>query len=808
LALLLGGTGSGQPPSAPDGKTPPATKTARTDRDGDPLPDGAIARLGAYRLRQGRAVTAVVFSRDGKTVISGATPSEYPGRAEETIRVWDVSTGKRIRQFGQQDWGPSALALSSDGKMLASVANGAPVHLWEPASGKFLGWLGDDDERAWDTSWSLAFSPDGKLLAVCKGGVCIWDVQTGKMVRRLDGVEPPEAVAWSPDGKWLAVGDHLTRLCLFDAATGKQLLRLTDTYSELAFSPDSRSLAAATSDGSAKLWEVPSGKLLQAWETGYLYERRSLAFSPDGSKLAVGGYAEIRVRDVARGKHLRMLTIAAQTATPWRAPVNSLAWSPDGKMLASGGEDGRVRLWDVATGQELFPGQGNDTAPRALAYSPDGRLLASADDGTLRLWDPMTGALLRALPQASTTSLAFSADGKGLIAGSRDGTVRLRDAATGKEISCVKGDAASRSVVLSPDGKVIATIGEHGNITRLWRSDTGKTVWRIEGDGSTNGMAGYIALSPDGNLLAVGGVEQDVTLYDIRTGKETCACERTAGSTCLAFSPDGRTLVSGCDRGAVYFRDVATGKETQPPLEQGGEAPLLGGVLCLCFSPDGRVLATGGRDRTVRLWELATRREIRRFAGHEETVTRLAFAPDGRTLASGGNDQLVLVWDRTGLLERGQLPVRAVDAEALVRLWDRLGDPDPAKAEPAVWALVAAPTQSVLFLAGRLRPVAPERLKQVPRWLADLDSDVFVVRERATRELAELGAAAEDALRQAQKRPPSPEVRQRVSGLPERLQKRVGSPEWLREMRSRLVLEQIGTPEARDVLGAPYRGAP
>jgi len=775
---------------------PPVAAPAPAGPLGDVLPPGVLARMGIPRFRHLRGVTAVAFSPDGKTLASGTG-----GPGDQTISLWEAETGKEIRALKHPGWIWSVV-FSPDGKILASAGGDHTVLLWDTGTGQKLRTLVGHN---WQVR-SLAFSPDGKTLASASDDTTIrlWEIDTGKEIGVLQRHQGEVlSVAYSPDGKTLASGSEDKTVRLWETATGKELHTLKGhdwRISSVAFSRDSKMVASGSADTTVRLWDAATGKQIRSFKDvqGSAGSVSSVAFSPDGETLASAGLSSpdnIRLWQVATGKVVR--------AIKWDG-VTAITFSPDGKTLAAGTNHWTIGLWDAATGKEVRPPKGHALGIQAVAFSPDGKTLASGStDMTVRLWEAATGKEIRALEghTSAICSVAFSPDGKTLASASADMTVRLWDTATGQASRTLRGPkGAIVSVAFSPDGKSLG-LGSSDGTVRLLDAASTKEILSLQGQ---HGTVHAVAFSADGKTLAAGS-GNTLRLWQATTGKELRTIkgsEPLPGNfggfsivpqiSSVAFSPDGMVIAAANHDGKLRLWELATGKEIRS----------LVGRDCAAFSPDGKTLASGS-GMTLHLWDALTGKEIRTFNGHKGGISSVSFSPDGKTLASGSSDTTALVWQMPGH-ERGLLANPS--QETLDSWWSRLASDDVPQAHAAIAALVQSPQASVPFLKERVRPVVPADAERLEQLLAGLKSDQFEVRQKVSHELEQLGDLAEPMLRGVLNGMPSLEVRQRVDALLDKLQNLSG--ERLRLWRVIRVLEAIGTPETQAVLKTLSAGAP
>jgi WD40 repeat protein len=811
--LLLAAVVGGSPPA----KQKP--RRARTDNYGDPLPPGALARLGTVRLRHPGTIIAVTYSPDGKLLASGGW--------DKVVRLWDSKTGKQVRTLsGLRGTAVRSLSFSPDGKILAAGVWDDVVRIWDVASGRQVRQLGKKTE---DLCW-LAFSPDGKTLAVSSHDtVRLWETAGWRERKPLQAKGGRvQAVAFSADGKYLLGGEVGGVSSWNLAAGGVRVFHLgKGTYCAAISRNGDKVAASGSRGGGVVLWDGHTGKELQRFH-GPPRRRReggatAVQFSPDGKTLAASGWdGFVLIWDVRSGKLLHQF--GRGEADFWH-----VAFAPGGKVLACAAERA-VRLWDTATGKELLLPGAPCRAIESVTFTPDGKHIAWGEGNLVRFTDVVSLKEVRRFQsdQETVSRIVFAPDGKTFATEDGGRTVRLWETATGRSFRAwvnaliVKSDVggeAREPLRVTPDLKriIIWHTPEYdwseGGITEedlgvaVKEAGTGKLVLNFR---RAEGGFGVVDVSPAGNLLALAargrisnGSElasrlltdgQTILLHDATTGKELC---RLKGPRAVVkrvrFSPDGRALLAACENGDLCVWELASARER---LRLNPHAGKSFGMTC---SADGQLVATWAGEGPVCLWDLATGQKLKALDGHRGGVCQAAFSPDGSLLATAGKDATGLLWDLSGL--RGKTRPRPIHlaAKDLDRLTVELGSPDAAVAWRAILKLEAAGRQALPYLEQRLRAKRPNA-EEIAKLIGDLGSSKFAVREKAERELAEIIDFAAPALRRVLKNGPTLEVRRRVERL---LAQRSGGL-WrgrsLHVVRAIEALERIGTAEAKQAL--------
>ena len=585
-------------------------------------------------LRPGGDVLSVEFSRDGRTLLTTGD--------DERVRLWNVAanrevgkalscyclttksgallmpdgkrvvaadgfdstsitfsslrTRKALREMTDDAGSVEGLAVSRDGRFLATFGDDRPVVVWDAVKQRPLGRL---KGTGTDSTWHVGFSPDGRFLAVddATRGLELWDVARRRPVERLARAGNwPRSFAFTRDGKTIAfendAGIHF-RAVAGGPYRGRPIV-IGAVVNDIAFDPTGRLLATATENGVVRIWDATTGR-------------------PAGDALT--GHENF---------------------------VNAVAFSPDGRTLASAGQDGTVRLWTVAAAPLGTP----VARVSLLAEDPTGRLVAGYR-GTkpVALVRQSDWSVVRTLPgDGETVEAAFGPGGKLVALGDESGAVTVWSTATGKRVAPVLGTRRAgriTSVAVSRDGRYVAAIGQNGWL-RVWRAGSWKLVGyrsELQDDGVTPGLD-VAMFAPDGSLVTAGSTK--VGVWDIKADRllDPELIDVDVSVDDAALSRDGHVLALGTNEDSlIRLLDLRTRKLLEPLSGHSRS------VDSLAFSADGRVLASGSAfDETIRLWDVASGRPLTGALRSDfGSPVSLAFTPSGdRLLSTNG---VLISWD-------------------------------------------------------------------------------------------------------------------------------------------------------------------
>lgn len=831
----------------------PAPKgDVRTDRYGDPLPPGAVARLGTLRFRTPDEADALAFSPDGKMVAINSRGGLF---------LFDAVSGKGIKRLGDYTFNQNqqtSLAFSPDGKRLiargrTSIDDGKGnpktkniVRVWE-LDGVQKPQVYDADHVFW-----VGWSADHQPLAVCleTEGALLRELTGGRSQRfPCKELRRPELsnfvlCACAPAGGTLVVADEQTVIHAWDIATGTEHSTIEPKKGEilrdLAVSPDGSRLATLHQNRAAPyghivpIWDSKTGQLLRTVASDQK-NLSTLAFSIDGRTLATAGWNGIRCWDVATGKELSRSEGEGSNTL-------AIAFRADAKSFATlQRHTNAFHLWDVATGKRKPAPQGHAGRPFGSSFSPDGRRLASggAIDGAIHIWDLATQeSLLNIRRRGWVRGAVFSPDGRWIYSTSTDDELWISDTATGERKYVIKLEDPERpdtvqdaiSMQLSADGKSLVAFsyyypkkngaGPNYNETLItgWDAMTRKQLFRRR----LPTRDSWNAVSADARLLAFAFPGSDdlkktapgqgpMRLENLATGEALLGLPQLEGQTMpLEFSPDGRWLASSNYNNKRYKEGVPNSTSRNLVL---WDLTTATEVLALprdgqpraAFSPNSRLLAIPAPGQSILVWDLVRGRELKRFKDFNAEVTSLAFAPDGRRLVSGLADSTLLVWDVGPWTTP---PPGQHSAADLAKAWEELAGKDGPAAFRARWALVTERERAVALFEKHLKRVRPADPKRLRELLADLGSPQFAVRTAAQKGLEDLGELASAALQDALKKNPPLELSRRIESLLQRLRTLTAQPEVLQAVRAVSILEDIATAEARKLLASLAQGAP
>ena len=599
------------------------------------------------------------FSPDGGFVVTGGK--------DGALRIWNLKSGSRPQIVRDDDDSAiDSLTVSPDGKTAATTHAEGPAKVWDLEGETLPYTLGDSS----DGITCAAFSPDGETIATgtVNGRVQFWAGDSSSLIREVARYEDGavRAIAFSPDGGQLAyIGGSYdptnqtpTTLCILDLETGllRQLAGHKSSVLALAFSPDGEWVATAGRDGTNRITRSHGDAPLRIIHSvSHGLELYALAFSPNSRQLIVAGG-----RKSDGLIHVIDLGSEDMTVRQARQPevFRSVNYSPDGRVFAAASADGTISLMATQPQPAFINLEGHDGDVWAVDVSPDGQYIASGSlDQTAKIWEMKTGRLVNTIPvHFPVVAVAFTADSRHLVTNAHGDTARVWPVEGGEATLQLSGHGALvRSVATDPMGLWIAT-GSRDQKARLWDAATGELLRTFSAHVQS---VTSLAFSPDGERLATASLDRHAIVWELETGRRRCeitGIDRVV--TRILFSPDGRTVATSSFDDYARIWDADTGDLIGLPFK----SPIFG-MRNLAFSPDGKRLLTTGADtqasgstdvnKAVTLWDVASGRRILEFHPHNAGTYAMAFSPDGtRIITGGGNNPF-----ESGLLFHGALRI-------------------------------------------------------------------------------------------------------------------------------------------------------
>ena len=642
--------------------------------DGSVLPEAEDAlhrAVGASRivLRVPGVGGALDWSPDGR-LFATEGPEE-----SGLVDIRDATTGRSVRKFRGHDADVNLVAFSGDGTMLATSGDDGAVNVWNPDTGDRLQRFAGQGDQV----WGLSFSRDGTLLAAAAWAeetVRIWDVRTGRPVRAVRSVPASFTTSFSPDGRRLAIPTFGQGAIVVDVRSGDVVFELgrEEVVSDVDWSPDGRWIATSTFDGTVSLWNARTGRF-RTTLFGHRGEVVAADWSADSRRLATGsndGTAKVWAVDAAGARELLSISAQERGGGLW------VAFSPDGRRLMTGDQGiSAVKVWDVSrTGPAEWANVPAAETPFGdVAFTADGREVVAANrNGSLAIWDASTGARKGTLPWADAPdaeSTAIAAARGGAVAAAAGEAIRTWDLATRRPGFGMPSPGGALDVAWSHDGRLLAMASGEGAARILDRSGKEVATLRV----AAGHRVSAVVFSPDARQVATAGITIErpgsgtdaVSIWDWRRNRVVRTLRTTAGA--VAFSPDGTRVATAALFGPVRIWDARSGRTVERLVGHNGA------VNDVAFAPDGSLVATASADGTVRLWDPATGRQALVLRGHGGAVSGLAFSPDGSRLASTGPEGVVRIWaldlDDLVTIARRKLTRSMTGAECRQYLRDR-----------------------------------------------------------------------------------------------------------------------------------------
>lgn len=526
-------------------------------------------------------------------------------------------------------------AIYSPDGLLIATASGTTVYLWNVKNSKLkLKIQGVTKVKG------LAFSPNSKILASsCGNDILLYNVLNGTKLKTLHGhTDSVNSVAFNSDGTLMASGSDDFMIRIWNVNTGKELSVLKGhegIVSTVAFHPRNIALLASGSqDYTIRLWNVQEKKFLSSCNA---HERivNSLSYSSDGKWLASASWDKDKTVKIWDATDVTMLK--ERNVLKHASEVKSVTFSPDDTKVITGSTDFTVQVWDVRYGEKLRTFQGHTEWLTSVVIHPTDKIIASASrDTTVRFWDMMSTERSKLEGHTHWVNSVIFGNPKVAISGGVDKTIRFWDVSNGEELQRLSGYSKPiLALAISSNGNWLAIAGMDDCV--LLRNLITKQEYKLE---EHHSPVKSIAFSADGKKLVSGSTDKTIILWDVENRKKIMTFQGHGDKvTSVALSPKNDFLVSGSWDKSVCVWDVSSGNKRY--TFDGHQDKVTGVVI----HPKGEILASCSWDKMIKLWDLKTKKEKYTFQGHGDRVTSIAFNQDGTKLASASMDNTVRIWN-------------------------------------------------------------------------------------------------------------------------------------------------------------------
>ena len=606
------------------------------------------------------AVKAVAVSPDGKFIATGSR--------DRSAKVWDISSGRELRSFLGHQLTVNGVEFSSDGKLLATSSADNTAKVWEVLTGKEVFSTPADTKYMTD----VAFSPDGNYM-VCAGygdSAQVWDINSKSLVRKIavnsdQGSGYGISIAFSSDGKWIAFGEDNKTATVYSTTNWK----LTNTFKPeqgwcggcgtmVAFSPDSKTLAKLAHDSNVETYDIQTGKLIKTYGNEF-DQIAGIAFSPDGKTIMATGDKKIYQWDIQTGQ-LKLKFAASE-----KDDVNEAVYSVDGKLIITASNDNTATAWHAtdSTKVTIFTGILNNAEKGGVEYDPN------------NYWQSHIAKYIRL-----KNTILLSPEGKGILKGKSGTKAKLWDIAGGEPYMEYTGhEKAVLCFDYSKDSKYLVT-GDGAGKAKVWDSKTGKKIIDLN---VHREPLFDVKFSPDGENIISSSWDATTTIWDIKTGKEITTLDLNNSSAfSTAYTPDGLYIVTGRLGKTLDMWEPDSKTIIRTFV---GHTDVVSSVS---FSPVTKnQMLTSSWDGTIRIWDITTGLMLKKFKGHQGAVHTAIYSPDGKYIISGGDDRVIRIWDINGskqvkALEGHQAEVSSlaiskdgkylvsVSLDDVIKLWD------------------------------------------------------------------------------------------------------------------------------------------